>query len=245
LPPYISVIIPVLDDAAALSRLIAQIVASADYADYADSRLCSDGAEVIVACAAPIDDDTARLRQRYPGIVWVAASPGRGTQLNAGAARAQGEWLWFVHADSHLPDGWLAALRNLDASSNEVVGGAFRFALDSQVWQARLLERAVAARVCLFDLPYGDQGIFVRRSVFDALGGFAPIPLMEDVEFVRRLKRKGRLRHLTLSLTTSARRWERDGWWRRSANNLLTLALYAMGVSPGRLAKRYDGGRRA
>jgi rSAM/selenodomain-associated transferase 2 len=162
-------------------------------------------------------------------------------QLNAGAARAAGEWLWFVHADSRMPESWLQAFRNLARAPSEVVGGAFQFALDSPAWQARLLEWAVARRVRWFDLPYGDQGIFVRRTVFQSLGGFAPLALMEDVEFVRRLKRLGRLRHLTLSLTTSARRWERDGWWRRSAGNVLILSLYSVGVSPERLAKRYHG----
>ena len=200
------------------------------------------GFEVIVAHAGPADAEIARLRQQHPYISWIEGPPGRGTQLNAGAARARGDWLWFVHADSELPDGWLEVFRNLEVTSGEVVGGAFRFALDSTAWPARVLERGVALRVRWFGLPYGDQGLFVRRSVFEALGGFAPIPLMEDVEFVQRLKRHGRLRHLTLSLTTSARRWEQEGWWRRSVGNLLTLTLYAAGVSPEWLARRYYGG---
>jgi rSAM/selenodomain-associated transferase 2 len=170
-------------------------------------------------------------------VIWVESTTGRGTQLNAGAARATGEWLWFVHADSRLPSGWLAAFREMTLS--DVSGGAFTFALDSPAWQARLLERAVALRVRWFNLPYGDQGLFVRRRIFESLGGFAPLPLMEDVEFVRRLTRSGPVRHLTLRLTTSARRWEHEGWLRRSVRNLTTLGLYTMGVSPERLARRY------
>lgn len=220
---------PVRNDAAALARLLEQLAG-----DPAEK-------EVIVACSSPIDDDLLGLRRRHPAATWVETPPGRGTQLNAGAARARGEWLWFVHADSLLPAEWIEQFRNLATDSRAVVGGAFRFALDSTAWQARVLERSVALRVRWFDLPYGDQGLFVRRSVFESLGGFAPIPLMEDVEFVRRLKEAGPLRHLTLSLTTSARRWEREGWWRRSARNLLTLAMYQAGVSPERLAKRYYG----
>ena len=97
----------------------------------------------------------------------------------------------------------------------------------------------MALRVRLFGLPYGDQGIFVRRDVFHRMGGYAPWPLMEDVDFARRLKRQGRVRHLSLGLVTSARRWEREGWLRRSAANAATLAAYAAGVSPERLARRY------
>jgi rSAM/selenodomain-associated transferase 2 len=236
--PFLSLIIPVRNDAAALACLIAQIEG------VTRSIRQRDAIEVVIACATPVDERTAALRRQHSDLHWVEAQGGRGTQLNAGAAVARGDWLWFVHADSRLPDGWLPAMRNFADSSSEVVGGAFRFALDSGTWQARLLERAVAARVRLFDLPYGDQGLFVRRSVFAELGGFQPIPLMEDVDFVRRLKRVGRLRHLTLSLRTSARRWEREGWLRTSASNLLTLALYAAGVAPERLARRYYGRRR-
>lgn len=224
-------IVPVRHDAPALAALLPQLPIAPEV-------------EVIVACAAPMDEDTARVQTRHPGVTFVESPPGRGTQLNAGAARASGAWLWFVHADSRLSDGWLEAFRNLDAEPGAVIGGAFAFALDSPAWQARVLERAVRWRVRWFNLPYGDQGIFVRRAVFRAIGGFAPLPLMEDVEFVRRLTRSGRLRHQTIRLTTSARRWEREGWWRRSAANLTLLALYHLGVSPARLARRYDVGKR-
>jgi rSAM/selenodomain-associated transferase 2 len=226
LPPLVSIIIPVKSEAKALSDLLLDLRADVG-ADV----------EVIVSAATPLDDVLAAVRARYTNVTWVESAPGRGTQLNAGAARATGEWVWFVHADSRLPASWLTAFRTLDAA--HVAGGAFRFALDSSAWQARLLERAVALRVRWFNLPYGDQGLFVRRHVFESLGGFAPLPLMEDVEFVRRLTRSGPVRHLTLRLTTSARRWEREGWLRRSLRNLTTLSLYALGVSPERLARRY------
>jgi hypothetical protein len=104
---------------------------------------------------------------------------------------AGGRWLWFLHADSHVPAAWMDQFRATDGET-DVAGGAFRFALDSNAWQARLWETGVALRVRLFGLPYGDQGIFVRRAVFERMGGFRPLPLMEDVEFVGRLKREGR-----------------------------------------------------
>ena len=224
MPPLVSVIIPVRGDIDALSQLLAQ--------------LPSSGSVEIIVAAAPPMDVFAGLRARFTDVIWIESEPGRGVQQNAGAAWARGEWLWFVHADSRLPQGWLDAFSHLDRST---VGGAFGFALDSAAWQARVLEWAVAVRVRCFGLPYGDQGLFVRRQIFLALGGFAPLPLMEDVEFVRRLRRAGPLRHLTLRLTTSARRWEAEGWVRRSLANLWTLGQYALGVSPGRLARRYYG----
>jgi len=150
-----------------------------------------------------------------------------------------------VHADSTVPRAFARVFHELDQEP-EVAGGSFRFALDHSSWQARVWEHGVAARVRLFGLAYGDQGQFVRRRVFERMGGFRPLPLMEDVDFMRRLKRQGRIRHLNLKLVTSARRWEREGWWRRTRGNLTLLALYYVGVSPERLARRYDrsqGGR--
>jgi GT2 family glycosyltransferase len=120
-----------------------------------------------------------------------------------------------------------------------LVGGWFRFALDTPRWQARIIERLVAFRVRAWKLPYGDQGLFVRRDVFTRLGGYREWPLMEDVEFVRRLRRAGPVAELPVVLTTSARRWERDGWFRRSARNLVLVSLYFAGVSPARLARWY------
>jgi rSAM/selenodomain-associated transferase 1 len=107
-----------------------------------------------------------------------------------------------------------------------------------------MLEAAVRLRVHLFDVPYGDQAIFVRRTTFNALGGYADLPLMEDVELVRRLRCLGPLLHVPASVTTSARRWERDGWMRRSATNVWLLTRFLLGASPARLAQRYAGRRR-
>ncbi len=194
----------------------------------------------------PAGQSLRTLAASRPDVVWVHAPPGRGVQFNAGAARAEGRWLWFVHADSTLPDGFSAIFRQFDGGGVDaaVAGGSFRFALDSAAWQARVWERGVALRVALFGLPYGDQGLFVRRDVFERMGGFRPIPLMEDVEFVSRLKREGRILHLKQKVVTSARRWEREGWWRRTRGNLGLLALYYVGVSPERLARRYEEKKR-
>ena len=202
----------------------------------------------LVTVVVPVYRDEDALRAVLPQLgadpraeIIVAEPPplGRGAQMNAGAARARGAWLLFLHADSQVPPGWLDAL--IEATRNpDVIGGWFRFALDAPQWQARVIERLVALRVRVWKLPYGDQGLFVRRDVFARLGGFREWPLMEDVDFVRRLARTGRVVELPLPLVTSARRWERDGWFRRSSRNLLLVSLYYLGVAPGRLARWYS-----
>jgi rSAM/selenodomain-associated transferase 2 len=156
--------------------------------------------------------------------------------MNAGAAAARADWLFFLHADSRLPDEWLESIANL---TTDVIGGWFRFALDDDAWQARIIERLVAWRVRTLRLPYGDQGLFVRRGTFAALGGYREWPLLEDVDFVQRLARAGTVVESPLPLYTSARRWHRDGWLRRSLRNASIVALYFAGVSPQRLARWY------
>ena len=220
--PLVSVIVPVLGNGSAAGRLLEQIPP--------DPRL-----DVIIVDGGS-DAELARLAGFHPNTRVIATAPGRGRQMNAGARAARGEWLLFLHADSRLPTGWTDRLSETAAN---VVGGWFRFALDDTAWQARLVERLVAWRVRAWQLPYGDQGLFVRRTTFDALGGYREWPLLEDVEFVRRLVRAGDVMELPLPLYTSPRRWRRDGWIRRSVRNAAIVALYFAGVSPYRLARWY------
>ena len=170
---------------------------------------------------------------------WVEADRGRATQMNAGARHSQARWLLFLHADARLGPGWLGEIREVDRTAT--VGGAFTFRLDSLTPMARRVERAVALRVKWAGLPYGDQGIFVRRSVFENLGGYAPLPIMEDIDLVRRLRSSGPVVWSGVSVQVSARRWERDGWLRRSMLNVAFLGLFLVGVSPRWLAPRYYG----
>jgi glycosyltransferase involved in cell wall biosynthesis len=171
----------------------------------------------------------------------VHGPPGRGAQLAAGAAAARGDWLLFLHADTRLGPGWQAAL--VAAMRDPDRAGYFRLRLDDAAPAARRLERAVAWRCRALALPYGDQGLFISRALYDAVGGFRPLPLMEDVDLVRRLRRR-RLRPLDADAVTSAERFRREGYLRRSAKNLSLLALWHLGVGEERLARLYERGPR-
>lgn len=219
-----SVIVPALADARFVSRLVGWLPRAAT-------------TEVIVVDGG-VDPGLDAVAAARADVRLVRAPAGRACQMNAGARLARGRWLLFLHADSRPPDGWLDALADAEASG--AAGGWFRLRIDAERWQARLIERLAGLRVALFGLAYGNQGLFVRRDVFERMGGYRELPLMEDVEFVRRLAREGRMHPSPLSMTTSARRWERDGWLRRSGGNLVLLSLYLLGASPAWLARHYE-----
>lgn len=227
--PFVSVIIPVLDDTKCLDLALASVGHHATV-------------EIIVVNGGEHTPAIEVLQRAAPWVRWVTSLPGRGRQMNVGASGATGTWLQFLHADTRLPAGWLEELQRISAAGS-VIGGSFRFQLDSSSRWARVIERGVAARVLWFQLPYGDQALFARRDVFVALGGYRELPVMEDVDLVRRLRRAGRLHHSSLPAMTSARRWETDGWVRRSSENLLLVLLFFLGVSPEWLAQRYRTAR--
>lgn len=191
--------------------------------------------EIIVVDGGSADDSVAIARAAGATIIETAA--GRGLQLGAGAAMASGNWLLFVHADTILAAGWDRAVAAHIASQPQAAG-YFAFRLDDTAWQARLIEQAVTVRGAVLRLPYGDQGLLISRAHYDAIGGFRPLPLMEDVDLVRRIGRR-RLRRLPADAVTSAARWRRDGWARRSLRNLACLAVYLLGGSPTRIVRLY------
>jgi rSAM/selenodomain-associated transferase 2 len=193
--------------------------------------------EVVVADGGS-SDETADCA-RSAGARVVAAPRGRGGQLAAGAAAASGEWLLFLHADCRLEPGWEKAVEAfLTAPEAERRAGYFDLALDDPASAARRLERIVAWRCRVLGLPYGDQGLLIARTLYDAVGGFAPLPLMEDVDLARRLGRR-RLARIGVRCITSARRYQRDGYLRRPLRNLLCLSLYFTGVPPARIVRLY------
>jgi rSAM/selenodomain-associated transferase 2 len=226
--PLVSIVVPVLHDTVALTALLAQPRDPAD--------------QWVVVNGDPSDRSLDGMRTRHQDVVWLSSEPGRGRQLGAGAAAAAGEWILFLHADTRLPDDWRSEVTRVDRQAS-YDWGCFRLRIDTTAWQARLIEAAVRVRVRLCRLPYGDQAMFVRRVTLQQAGGVPSVPLMEDVIMARRLGRLGPPWRSRLAASTSARRWERDGWWRRSARNLWVLTQFLLGVSPERLTASYIGTR--
>jgi len=213
------------------------VIPALNAADRLGSCLAAlDGADEVLVVDGGSTDATVQIAE-LAGARVIIAPLGRGSQLRAGGEAARGDWLLFVHADTRLGAGWREAVaQHIVAACNQA--GYFDLRLDAAAWQARMIERGVAIRVGLLGLPYGDQGLLISRRLYDELGGFRSLALMEDVDLVRRIGRR-RLRRLDAVALTSAERWRRDGWLRRSTRNLTCLALYAVGVSPARLARFY------
>jgi rSAM/selenodomain-associated transferase 2 len=193
--------------------------------------------QIVVVDGGSTDDTVAVARAA--GATVILAARGRGTQLAAGAAIAMGRWLLFLHADCVLEAGWACAVgRFIDQPRAEGRAGYFDLALDDPTPAARRLERIVAWRCRRLALPYGDQGLLISRALYDAVGGFAPLPLMEDVDLARRLGR-GRLSRIDARCLASARRYRRGGYLRRPLRNLFCLSLYFARVAPERIARLY------
>jgi len=223
----LSIIIPTLNSNLNLGRTLDAIAA-------AKTEIAC---EVIVADGGSIDE--TRFTATNGEAIFLESRRGRGWQLAEGAAAAAGDWLLFLHADTRLGAGWAPAVEAFIADpENQMRAGYFRFVLDDEATAARLLEYAVAGRSRLLGLPYGDQGLLISRGFYESLGGFKRIPLMEDVDMVRRIGRR-HLEALDVVALTSAERYRRDGYLRRPLRNLFCLGLYSVGVSPKRIDTLY------
>ena len=219
----VSALIPTLNAAASLPATLA--------------ALGGHVAEIIVADGGSADG-TPQLAKNLGARV-ITGNRGRGVQLRAAADTATQPWLLALHADTRPGPGWQEAAAGFIAHPDNTAQAAhFRFALDHPAPEARRLEAMVAWRCRRLGLPYGDQGLLIARDFYRALGGYEPIPLMEDEALIRRIGRK-RLRALPVDFITSAEKWQRDGWYGRSARNLFCLALWFAGVSPERIARVY------
>lgn len=227
----ISVIIPTLNAetglAASLSALVPAMV---------------DGLvrEVIVVDGGSSDRTLAIADQA--GTRVITSEAGRGRQLRAGAEAARFPWLLFLHADTVLEPGWerevSAFVERVEIGRRPEAAATFRFALDDLGFAPRVIEWGVATRCTVMRLPYGDQGLVIPRRLYDQIGGYRDLPLMEDVDLIRRL---GRSRTIILRATavTSAIRYRRDGYFSRVTRNLTCLALYFLRVPPRAIARIY------
>lgn len=227
----LDVVIPALNAAPLLARTLSAIGAEANTEG-------GDWHAAITVCDGGSHDNT-RAIARDSGAAVVSAPAGRGGQLATGAAAGSAPWLLFLHADTAPEPGWAAAVRAFAAApANATKAGYFRLRFDSPDPRARRIERLVAWRCRTFGLPYGDQGLLIARAFYDRLGGFGALPLMEDVDIVRRIGRAN-LVPLDAAVTTSARRYERDGWLVRPLRNLSCLALYLAGTPAHLVARLY------
>jgi rSAM/selenodomain-associated transferase 2 len=193
--------------------------------------------EVIVVDGDPAGGTIRRIEDDR--VVKMTSRQWRSRQMNAGAAAACGDTLIFLHADTRLPRN---ALTDIDRvlHDDRHVGGAFRLRFDSDRFIYRIMSGFVTVRSRWNRLPYGDQALFVRREFFERIGGYREVPIMEDVEFVRRIRRSGgRLKIVDSSVRTSCRRMEAEGIARRVLQNWMLTVLYNFGVSPEKLVKYY------
>lgn len=222
----LSVVVPVLNEAARIVQHLTRLV----HMPGVDEVIVADGGSA---------DATADLARSVDGVRVVIGRRGRGPQMNEGACAASGDVLWFVHADAGVPDAG-PALIAAALEDPAVVGGAFRIRTVTEGaggWPASLLWLA-DIRSRYSRLPYGDQAIFVRRDVFERVGRFAPVPLFEDLDFSRRLHRRGRVRVLPAEVNVSGRRFLARPLSSAVLMNVLPL-LYRLGVPPVQLARLY------
>ncbi len=224
----LSVIVPTLNEAGVIGETLGAL------------KACGVGCRLELIVADGGSEDATREIARSMGAVVVVSEPGRGRQMNAGAAVARGDVLLFMHADTLVPPEYPEHIRGVLAQPG-VVAGAFKLHIDAPNRLLRLIEWFVNLRSRWLSLPYGDQGLFMRADTFRSLGGYADMPAMEDYELVRRLAKLGRVRLAGASVKTSARRWLGQGIICATMVNQACIIGYYLGVKPCRLAAWRDG----
>lgn len=221
----ISIIVPTLNESLLLHKLLSSL-----------NKVIDIQTEIIVVDGGS-KDNTLEIASKQAHQVLVTKQ-GRANQMNYGAASAKGNVLFFLHADSTLTEEVFKKLKEV-LQEPAYVGGAFSLQIDSKRYILKIISFVVNLRARFFNLVYGDQGIFIRKEKFDELGGFSAIPIMEDIEFYRRLRASGKTVFLNEKLLTSARRWEKEGIFFTTLRNWLLLIMYYLGMPTERLEKLY------
>ncbi|MBE8970854.1 TIGR04283 family arsenosugar biosynthesis glycosyltransferase [Nostocales cyanobacterium LEGE 12452] len=219
----ISIIIPAINEAGNIKKAIATTQANLDV-------------EVIVVDGGS-SDDTVAIAQSL-NVKVISSSPGRAVQMNAGAVAASGEILLFLHADTRLPTGFDEMIRTA-LQQPGTVAGAFKLRIDASRLSLRWVEWGVNVRSHFYQMPYGDQAIFLTKEVFQQIDGFPELPIMEDFELMRRLKSIGRVVIIPTPVVTSARRWLQKGVLKTTLLNQIVIIAYLLGVSPERICSWY------
>ncbi|MCC5630958.1 TIGR04283 family arsenosugar biosynthesis glycosyltransferase [Nostoc sphaeroides CHAB 2801] len=219
----ISIIIPAINEAGNIKKAIATTQANLNI-------------EVIVVDGGS-SDDTVAIAQSL-NVKVISSSPGRAMQMNAGAVAATGEILLFLHADTRLPTGFDEMICTA-LQQPGTVAGAFKLRIDASLLSLRWVEWGVNLRSHFYQMPYGDQAIFLTKAVFQQIGNFPELPIMEDFELMRRLKAKGRIAIISTPVVTSARRWLQKGVFKTTLLNQIVIIAYLLGVSPKQIRRWY------
>ncbi len=228
--PILSIIIPVLNEAAIIRSILSRL----------QDRV---GIEIIVVDGGS-EDNTFELAQGEGVRVILSPQKGRANQMNAGAAIATGDIFLFLHADTQLPPDYLNLVKDTLALPN-AIAGAFELAIDGDNKSLRWVEAMVKLRSRWFSLPYGDQAIFLTRTVFEEMGGYADLPIMEDFELIQRLKKRGKIAIAPAAVLTSSRRWQKLGVFKTTLINQLIILGYYLGIPPRQLRRLYEFGVRS
>jgi len=218
----ISVIVPTLNEEGNLARTLGLVLARPVW-------------EVIVVDGGSRDGTVDIARGM--GVEVVESARGRGLQMNAGAAQASGDVFLFLHADTLLPERFDEDVVMTLGGSGGVSLGAFQLCIDGEGGAYRFIEKCVACRSGMFQRPYGDQALFMKSEVFEALGGYPDYPVLEDYELVRRARKLGRVKLAEGCVVTSGRRWRARGVWKTTILNQVIIAAYLLGVSVERIAR--------
>jgi len=220
----LSVIIPVLNEAETIAHTL--------------QSLPSTGVEMILVDGGS-SDNTVEIAQNMGAKAFLSPEPGRAMQMNTGAKYATGNILLFLHADTQLPPNYPQLIQETLAQPH-TIAGAFQLAINSQHPLLRIIEKGVNARSRFLQMPYGDQGIFLKKATFESTGGFRDLPIMEDFQFIRNLKQEGKIRLATAHVLTSARRWEKLGVIKTTLINQMVIMGYFFGISPVKLKQWYS-----
>lgn len=217
----ISVIIPTLNEEGNIEKTL----------------LSANTADEIIVVDCGSRDNTVQIAKSF-GAKVIFSEKGRGIQMDAGAGLASGDVILFLHADTILPSGWKDYVEKLFNNDN-IIGGAFLLGIDSKKLFLKLINWIANLRAKFLGLIFGDQTIFVRRDAFYKIGGFRGLPIMEDIDFVRRLKKTGKVELIKEKVLTSERRWEKKGILTTTIDNHFLLFMYYLGYSPERLYRLY------